>query len=85
MKVHNELDFRVVFNLSYSPDFNPIETLFSKVKLKYLKLRLDQLVAGGNELTSRQMVEEALKTMTPESCAKAIKLARWHMHNRLGN
>ena len=74
-KVFDELDFRVVFNLTYSPDFNPIETLFSKVKLKFLKLKLDYLVADGNQLTPLEMVEESLKTMTPESCSKAVKLA----------
>ena len=75
-----DLGFRYVFNLSYSPDFNPIETIFSKVKLRYLKLRLEQLVAGGNNLSSEQMIKDALTTITPERCAKAVKLARWHMH-----
>ena len=52
---------------------------------KFLKLKLEYLVADGNQLTSLEMVEEALKTMTPESCAKAVKFARWHMHQALGN
>ena len=56
MNVYDELDFHVVFNLTYSPDFNPIETLFSKVKLKFLKLKLDYLVADGNRLTPLEMV-----------------------------
>ena len=76
----DELEFRYIFNLSYSPDFNPIETVFSKVKLHYLKLRLEQLVANGNQLTSSEMLEQALATITPEKCAKAVTLARWHMH-----
>ena len=27
-----ELNFRYIFNVAYSPDFNPIEFIFSKVK-----------------------------------------------------
>ena len=27
-----ELNFRYIFNVAYSPDFNPIEFVFSKVK-----------------------------------------------------
>ena len=51
-----DLGFRFIFNLSYSPDFNPIETVFSKVKLRYLKLRLEKLVADGNQLSSEEMI-----------------------------
>ena len=27
-----ELDFRYIYNVAYSPDFNPIEFVFSKIK-----------------------------------------------------
>ena len=75
-----DLGFRFIFNLSYSPDFNPIETVFSKVKLRYLKLRLEKLVADGNQLSSEEMIQDALSFVTPTRCANAVKLARWHMH-----
>ena len=55
-KLMKKLGFRYIFNLSYSPDFNPIETIFSKVKLRYLKLRLEKLVADGNQLSSEEMI-----------------------------
>ena len=35
-----ELDITPVFNVSYSPEFNPIEAVFSQVKRIYCRARL---------------------------------------------
>lgn len=35
-----ELNFDVLFNVVYMPDFNPIETVFAQVKLFYKAERL---------------------------------------------
>ena len=42
-----ELDIARVFNVAYSPEFNPIEGVFSQVKRTYCRERLHQLANGG--------------------------------------
>ena len=37
------LGFRCIFNVPYSPEFNPIEFVFSKVKQKFRSLRARKL------------------------------------------
>ena len=39
-----ELGMKYVFNVSYSPEFNPIEFVFSKLKNKFKKLRARKLI-----------------------------------------
>ena len=34
-----ELHFRWIYNAAYSPDYNPIESAFSKMKQKFKALR----------------------------------------------
>lgn len=44
--VHHDVD--LIFNVSYSPWFNPIEATFSIVKHAYKKDKLSTLVNGRN-------------------------------------
>ena len=44
--VCEELDLARIFNVSYSPEFNPIEGVFSQVKRTYCRERLHQLANG---------------------------------------
>ena len=39
----SKLGFRFIFNVPYSPEFNPIEFVFSKVKQKFRSLRARKL------------------------------------------
>ena len=39
----NKLKFRWIFNVPYSPEYNPIEFVFSKVKQKFRTLRARKL------------------------------------------
>ena len=39
-KTMQDLHIKALFNLSYSPDLNPIESTFSKVKQKFKVLRI---------------------------------------------
>jgi transposase len=41
---YEKLNITPVFNVSYSPEFNPIEAVFSKVKSIYNQKRLNCLV-----------------------------------------
>ena len=38
------LGFRFIYNVSYSPDWNPIELVFAKVKQRFRRLRAQKLV-----------------------------------------
>ena len=40
----DDLDIGYIFNVPYSPDYNPIETCFYKVKNAFKKLRMDMMV-----------------------------------------
>ena len=40
LDIYEELEFKHQFILSYSPDLNPVETVFSSLKRHYLKLRI---------------------------------------------
>ena len=43
-----ELGFRYIYNAAYSPEYNPIELVFSKVKQKFKALRARKLT-GRNK------------------------------------
>ena len=50
------LGFRCIFNVPYSPEYNPIEFVFSKVKQKFRTLRARKL-AGVIQDGHRSMIE----------------------------
>ena len=56
------LDFKWIFNIAYSPEYNPIELTFSKVKSSFRKLRAKKL-AGLIQDSHRSMVEQAVKSV----------------------
>ena len=43
-KTLQTLKIKSIFNISYSPQYNPIESVFSKVKQKFKCLRLQKLM-----------------------------------------
>ena len=45
----NELGFRWIFNVAYSPEYNPIELTFSKLKHLFRTLRAQKLVGLRQE------------------------------------
>ena len=40
-EVYSELDVKPIYNVGYSPEFNPIESVFSQVKRTYNRERLN--------------------------------------------
>ena len=66
------LDIRPVYNVAYSPEFNPIEAVFSKVKRRFSCQRLHNLVTkiGFNMDTE---IEAAFKAITPAHCAACAR------------
>ena len=53
------LGFKYVFAPPYSPDYNPIEFVFSMLKSKYRKLRIHNLVNGG-QMTVERMINSSI-------------------------
>ena len=69
------LGFRGIFNVPYSPEYNPIEFVFSKVKQKFRTLRARKLagvIQDGHEAMVRQSVESVRK-MDIVSCVVHVE------------
>ena len=54
-----------IYNVTASPDFNPIETVFASVKKKYSRARLNAL-ANGKLFNQEREVRKAFECVTPE-------------------
>ena len=70
-----ELDIKPVFNVGYSPEYNPIEAVFSKVKARFNSKRLHNLVnkIGFN---ADKEIKAAFKAITQEHCAACVRKSR---------
>ena len=58
------LGFRCIFNVPYSPEYNPIEFVFSKVKQRFRALRARKMagvIQDEHEAMVRQAVENVRK------------------------
>ena len=67
-----KLDIRPVYNVAYSPEFNPIEAIFSKVKRQFSCQRLHNLVTKiGFNMDAE--VEAAFKAIRPAHCAACAR------------
>lgn len=59
-----ELGIKYIYNLTYAPDYNPIELVFSKVKQKFKTLRAQKLaglIQDGHESLIRKAVKNVRK------------------------
>ena len=67
-----KLDIRPIYNVAYSPEFNPIEAVFSKVKRQFSCQRLHNLVTkiGFNMDTE---IEAAFRAIKPAHCAACAR------------
>ena len=57
-----QLGIRYLFNISYSPDYNPIESVFSKVKQKFRCLRARRLTGVIHD-SYEMIIEKAIKSV----------------------
>ena len=60
-----ELDIMPVFNVSYSPEFNPIESCFSQVKRHFCAERLNVLANFG-VFEHNATIRKAFEKVTPK-------------------
>ena len=56
------MGFRFIFNVPYSPEYNPIEFVFSKVKNSFRRIRARK-IAGLILDSHRAMVRQAVQSV----------------------
>jgi transposase len=67
---------QVIFLPSYSPQFNPIESAFSKVK-KFLRRHLSKLLSAG--FTLPDAISVAFKQITSADCIGWTESSRYDL------
>ena len=70
-QAYESLKIIPVFNIAYSPQFNPIESVFSMVKAKYKKLLLKTLI-DKKRPKPKQLIIEAIGSLEIEKIRKCI-------------
>jgi len=70
-----KLNITPIYNVSYSPEFNPIEAVFSRVKAIFNQKRLNCLVnkIGFN---SDESIKIAFKRIATDHCAACVRKSR---------
>ena len=66
------MGFRFIFNVPYSPEYNPIEFVFSKVKQRFRVLRARKL-AGIIQDSHRAMVRQAVLSVRKQDIINCVK------------
>ena len=70
--LREELEITTIFNPSYSPELNPIESCFSHVKRKFKSQRLWALI-NGQEFDMDEEIDDAFEVITPGMVARCAK------------
>ena len=72
--VYQELDIYPIYNVGYSPEFNPIESVFSQVKRRYCRERLNKLV-NGEEFNTNIAIRTAFAKITTKLIENCVILS----------
>ena len=75
-KFTEDHDIKMIYNLPYSPQYNPIEIVWSLVKNKYKREKLDLLLQGRkikHEILVRKCLLETHQDTVATICTKALK------------
>ena len=59
----SELDFVAIFNTAYSPEHNPIEMVFSKVKHHFKAVKTNAIVNKTN-VDTQELIRKSFATVT---------------------
>ena len=65
LALYDELDIFPIFSITYMPEFNPIETCFSQVKLRFCQQRLWALI-NDVPFDMDWQISDAFDVITPE-------------------
>ena len=74
------LNFKYIFNAPYSPEFNPIEFVFAKVKRYFKSQKLRQIV-NNKHTTVENLISESFAQVTKEDVENCCR----HTMNNLLN
>ena len=66
-----KLGFRCIFNVPYSPEYNPIEFVFSKVKQKFRTLRARK-IAGIIQDSHLSIVRQAIESVRKQDIVNCV-------------
>ena len=69
---YEKLNIMPIFNVGYSPEFNPIEACFSQVKRAYNRERLNAL-ANDRSFNQTTEIKVAFRQVTPALVQACIK------------
>jgi transposase len=69
---YNTLNIRPIYNVGYSPEFNPIESVFSRVKFHFNKTRLNDIV-NRRGFNFDRTIEAAFREITVEHCRAVVR------------
>ena len=72
---YGDYNITPVFNVGYSPEFNPIEAVFSKVKARFNSRRLHHLV-NKTGFNADNEIKAAFKAIKAEHCATCVRKSR---------
>ena len=67
----DNLNIKPIFNVAYSPEFNPIEAVFSKIKSHFRRARLNCLVNKIGFNVDRT-IQDAFGSVSREHCERCI-------------
>jgi len=73
--LYSDLDIMPIWNVSYSPEFNPIESVFSQVKRLFSRERLNVIANHGDfddNKTIRSAFAKVTVTMVTNCWAKSL-------------
>ena len=73
--LYSELNIVPIWNVRYSPEFNPIEAVFSKVKAVYNARRLNAIVNKSN-FDREETIKIALRSVTRDHCSACVRKSR---------
>ena len=70
-----QLKITPIYNVGYSPEFNPIEAVFSRVKAFFNQRRLKCLV-NKTDFNSDEIIRLAFKRVPKDHCAACVRKSR---------
>ena len=71
-RLYEELNIEVIWNVPYSPEYNPIENVFSVVKAYYKKKRLN-LIVNDKPVVERALIRESFAKVKPDDVKSFIR------------
>jgi transposase len=72
---YEKLNIMPIWNVPYSPEFNPIESVFSRVKFFFNKKRLNEIV-NRRGFNFDRTIEASFQAITVEHCRACVRKSK---------